>query len=82
MARKRWNGKPGNAADISEYLFKIANAVLNGDLDPRKANSAGYLIGAALSAIRIHEQEEKIAELTEKLSEMQEIYDKLLNTEK
>ena len=80
MARKRCSIRPKSSDDISQYLCKIANAVLNDELDPRKANAAGFLLNSALSAIRIHEQEEKIEELTVKLSEIQEIYDKLNNS--
>lgn len=73
----KWNIKIKNASDISQALRKITNAVLNDELDTRKANSAGFLLNSALNALRTCEYEEKIAELSNSLAEMQEIIEKL-----
>ena len=76
-ARKKWSIKISSARDVAQALRKITNAVLNDELDTRKANSAGFLLNSALNALRTCEYEEKIAELSNSLAEMQEIKKKL-----
>ena len=44
-------------------MSKIANAVYNGDLDPKEANAILYACNSVLSSIRIDEQQKKIEEL-------------------
>ena len=44
-------------------MSKIANAVYNGDLDPKEANAILYACNSVLSSIRIDEQHKKIEEL-------------------
>lgn len=75
--RKKWSIKINSARDVTQALRKITNAVLNDELDTRKANSAGFLLNSALNALRTCEYEEKLAELENNLAEMQEIIEKL-----
>ena len=75
--RKKWSIKVNSARDVAQALRKITNAVLNDELDTRKANSAGFLLNSALNAIKTCEYEEKLTELENSLAEMQEIIEKL-----
>lgn len=75
--RKKWSIKVNSARDVAQALRKITNAVLNDELDTRKANSAGFLLNSALNAIKTCEYEKKLAELENSLAEMQEIIEKL-----
>lgn len=61
MPRKRL--RLSSPADVRKAMSKIANAVYNGDLDPKEANAILYACNSVLSSIRIDEQQKKIEEL-------------------
>ncbi len=52
-----------NTTEVSAFLAKSINQVLRGALDPRVANSAGYLANVLLRALEQGPLEERIAKL-------------------
>lgn len=61
MPRKRL--RLSSPSDVRKAMSKIANAVYNGELDPKEANAILYACNSVLSSIRIDEQQKKIEEL-------------------
>lgn len=68
MARRK-SIKLSNPSEVRKALSRIANMVLNGELDPKAANSIILACNAILGGIRTDEQEKKIRELEEILME-------------
>ncbi len=64
MSRRK-NLKLDSPQAIRKALARIANMVLNGELDPKQANAIILACNAILSGIRTDEQEKKIQELEE-----------------
>lgn len=60
---KRLRLKLTSATEIRRALTRVSNMVLNGELDPKRANAIILACNAILSSIRIDEQEKKMAEL-------------------
>lgn len=58
--------------DIRRALARIANMVLNGELDSKEANTLIYACNSALSAVRTDEYKRKVEELEAILMEQQE----------
>lgn len=54
---------------VRKALARVANMVLNGELDTKTANSIILACNAILSGIRTDEQEKKLAELEQILNE-------------
>jgi hypothetical protein len=53
----------GNTTEVSAFLAKSINDVLRGALDPRVANSAGYLANILLRSLEQGPLEERMARL-------------------
>lgn len=66
MARKRL--RLSSPSDVRKAISKIANAVYNGEIDPKEANAILYACNSVLSSIRIDEQQKKIEELEQILN--------------
>ena len=66
MARKRL--KMSSPAEVRRAVSRVANMVLNGELEAKDANAIMYAANVILGAIRTDEQQAKIDEL-EKLLE-------------
>jgi hypothetical protein len=66
---RRKNLKLDTPQNIRKSLSKVANMVLNGELDAKVANSITATCNVILSGVRIDEQEKKIAELEQILNE-------------
>ena len=49
--------------EVRRVLQKVANMVVNDEIDVKKANTIIYACNSVLNSIRIDEQEKKIAEL-------------------
>lgn len=64
MARRK-SIKLSSPSEVRKALSRVANMVLNGDLDPKAANSIILACNAILGGIRTDEQEKKIRELEE-----------------
>ncbi|MBO4998176.1 MAG: hypothetical protein J6D02_09285 [Lachnospira sp.] len=54
---------------VRKALARVANMVLNGELDTKSANSIILACNAILSGIRTDEYEKKLAELEQILNE-------------
>ncbi len=61
MAKRRL--KLSTPLEVRRALSKVANMVLNNELDPRAANTIILACNAVLSAIRTDEQERRLCEL-------------------
>lgn len=61
-----------SSSEIRRTLQRITNAMLSGELDTAKANSAINACNAAINAITKGEQEKKIAELESLLMEIKD----------
>ncbi len=59
--RKSLKLSTGN--DVRRAISRVANMVINGELDPKSANTILYACNISLSAIRTDEQQKKIDEL-------------------
>ena len=57
------------ATDCRRFLQRVAVSVINGDIDPKAANTLISLVNAVLSSIRIDEQEKKLDEIEKLLEE-------------
>lgn len=60
----------GTPTEIRRTLARVANMVMNGELDAKTANTIILACNAVLSAIRTDEQQKKIDELEELLDEI------------
>lgn len=68
MARRK-SLKLDTPQAVRKALAKIANMLLNGEIEAKVANSIILACNAILSGIRTDEQEKKIAELERILNE-------------
>lgn len=62
---KRLRLKLTTATEVRRALTRVSNMVLNGELDPKRANAIILACNAILSSIRTDEQGKKMAELEE-----------------
>lgn len=60
----------GTPTEIRRTLARVANMALNNEIDTKTANTIILACNAVLSAIRTDEQQKKIDELEELLSEI------------
>lgn len=60
------------AAEIKRTIRLIAEMVINGQLDSRRASTLNALCNTALSSIRTDEQQKEIEELRETITELME----------
>ena len=67
MAKRRL--KLFTPLEVRRALSKVANMVLNNELDPRAANTIILACNAVLSAIRTDEQERRLCELEKMIEE-------------
>lgn len=61
MAKKRL--KMSTPAEVKRALSRVANMVLNGELEAKDANAIMYAANVILGAIRTDEQQRKLDEL-------------------
>jgi hypothetical protein len=54
--------------EVRQALTRVSNMVLNGDLDPKQANSIIAACNAILGGIRTDEQQRKLDELEKLMS--------------
>lgn len=57
--------------EVRHALTRVSNMVLNGELDPKQANTILYACNIILGAIRVDEQQRKIDELERLITERQ-----------
>ena len=57
--------KLSTPTEVRKALNRIANMILNGQIDPKSANAIIYACNVVLGAIRTDEQEKRLDELTD-----------------
>ena len=60
---RRKSIKLATAKDTRRAISRIANMVLNNEIDSKAANTILYACNAVLAAIRVDEQQQKLDEL-------------------
>ena len=60
----------GTPTEVRRTLARVANMAVNGEIDTKTANTIILACNAVLSAIRTDEQQRKIDQLEELLSEV------------
>ena len=66
MAKKRM--KMSTSREVRQAVNRIANMLLNKEIDPKTANAILYAANVTLGAIRVDEIEQRIDELENTLS--------------
>ena len=66
MAKKRM--KMSTSREVRQAVNRIANMLLNKEIDPKMANAILYAANVTLGAIRVDEIEQRIDELESTLS--------------
>lgn len=64
--------KMSNSREVRRTVSRIANMLLNGDIDPKTANAILYACNVCLGAIRTDEQKQKLDELEKLVMELTE----------
>ena len=72
MSEKKMRLKLTSATEVRRALTRVSNMVLNGELDPKKANTIITACNAILSSIRVDDQAKKMAELETLLAELKD----------
>lgn len=67
MAKKRL--KLSTATEVRRALNRVANMVLNGEIEAKDANAIMYACNITLAAIRTDDQEKRLQELESLISE-------------
>ncbi len=62
--------KMSNSMEIRKSVNRLANMLLNGEVDPRTANAILYACNVCLGAIRTDEQAKKLDELEKLVTEL------------
>ena len=62
--------KLSTPAEVRRTLSKIANMLLNNQIDPQRATAITNCCNSVLNCIRIDEQQKKLAELAEEVVEV------------
>lgn len=68
MAKKRL--KMSTSKEVRRAVNRIANMLLNGEIDAKTANAILYGCNVTLGAIRVDEQQAKLDELENVIEEM------------
>lgn len=68
MTKKRL--KLATPQDVRRTLARVANMTINGEIDPKAANTIILACNAVLSSLRTDEQQKKIDELEKLLEEV------------
>lgn len=67
MAKKRL--KLSTATEVRRALNRVANMVLNGEIEAKDANAIMYACNITLAAIRTDDQEKRLQELENLINE-------------
>lgn len=68
LAKKRL--KMSTSREVRQAVNRIANMLLNGEIDPKTGNAILYAANVTLGAIRVDEQQQKLDELERTVEEM------------
>ena len=69
MAKKRLRMR--NSTELKRTVNKIANLLLNGEIDPKTGNALLYACNVAAGIGRIDEQQKKLDELEKTIRELE-----------
>lgn len=72
MPKKRL--KMTNSREVRRAVNRVANMVLNGELEPKAANAILYAANVTLGAIRVDEQQAKLDELEAVVREIEDTH--------
>ena len=72
MIDKKMRLKLTSATEVRRALTRVSNMVLNGELDPKKANTIILACNAILQSLRVDDQAKKMAELEILLAELKD----------
>lgn len=72
MTKKRL--KMTTSREVRRAVNRVANMLLNDELDPKTANALLYACNVCLGAIRVDEQQAKLEELEEAIKELENGY--------
>ena len=61
--------KLSTPTEVRKALNRLANMILNGQIDPKSANAIIYACNVVLGAIRTDEQEKRLDELEKLINE-------------
>ena len=64
--------KMSSSREVRRTVNRIANMLLNGDIDPKTANAILYACNVCMGAIRTDDQEQKLDELEKLVMELTE----------
>ena len=64
--------KMGTPREVRRSVNRIANMLLNGEMDAKTANAIIYAANVTLGAIRIDEQQARLDELEEMVKRLEE----------
>lgn len=64
--------KMSTSREVRRTVNRIANMLLNGDIDPKTANAVLYACNVCLGAIRADEQQAKLDELEKLVKELEQ----------
>ena len=70
MTKKRL--KMTTSREVRRTVNRVANMLLNDELDPKTANAIMYACNVCLGAIRVDEQQAKLDELEKLVREVEE----------
>ncbi len=70
MTKKRL--KMATSREVRRTVNRVANMLLNDELDPKTANALLYACNVCLGAIRVDEQQAKLDELEKLVREVEE----------
>jgi hypothetical protein len=68
MVKKRL--KMSTPLEVRRAVSRVANMVINGELESKDANAIMYAANVILGAIRVDEQQKKLDELEQMIGEM------------
>lgn len=70
MAKRRF--KLSTPAEVRQSLSKVANMVINNEIDSKKASTFTYMCNGILQSIRVDEQEKRLEELENYVNNIKE----------
>lgn len=71
MSNKKIRLRLSTPHDIRKTLARVTNMIANNEIDTKKANTIIYSCNSILNSIRVDEQEKRISELEEYISDKQ-----------
>ena len=70
MAKRKM--KLSTPEEVRKSLAKVANMIINDEIEPKKASTFTYVCNGILQSIRVDEQEKRIEELEQYVNNLKE----------